>query len=294
MESVKEGFLGQRIIVLPKKIVSTIKKNQLIDKLYFTDIGFFPNASHHHVERKNGSRQHILIYCYKGEGIITFEDKTIGLSANTYYIIPPGVAHEYYARDTNPWSIYWIHFTGSQAELLYTKFWLQYTNCAPLLALEERRISLFDHFMDILEGGYSESNIEYVNISLWQLLSSFLYENFFGEENKHLSEKNTIEEAIDFMKKSLDMPLRIEELAAKFSYSPSHFYTLFKKRTGYSPIHYFNHLKIQKACQYLSFTNMSVKEISFTLGFNDPLYFSRLFKKTMNMPPLRYRKEYSH
>jgi len=292
--SIKQGFLGQRMIVLPKNIITGVKKNPLIAPLYFTDIGVFPHASHHEVRRKSGSRQYILIYCYRGEGIINVDGREVALQANTYYIIPPGLPHSYYALEANPWSIYWIHFTGTQALHFYGKFATQYPDGAPLLSLEERRLNLFESLITVMEGGYSEANLEYVNLSLWQLLNAFLYDRFFTDEGRNHSEKNTVEAAIEYMKKHLDTALKVDDVAAQFSYSPSHFFTLFKKRTGYSPIHYFNYLKIQKACQYLSFTSMSVKEISFALGFNDPLYFSRLFKKIMSSPPLQYRKEYRH
>jgi AraC family transcriptional regulator, arabinose operon regulatory protein len=292
--SIKQGFLGQRMIVLPKNITHGIKKNPLIAPLYFTDIGFFPHASHHEVRRKNGSKQHILIYCYKGEGIIEVGGRVVALQANTYYIIPPGAPHSYYALEANPWSIYWVHFTGAQAVHFYNKFASRFAESAPLLSLEERRLSLFESLISVMESGYSEANLEYVNLSLTQLLNAFLYDRFFTEVGKQLSENNTVEAAIEYMKKHLDTALKIDDVATHFSYSPSHFFTLFKKRTGYSPIHYFNYLKIQKACQYLSFTTMSVKEISFALGFNDPLYFSRLFKKIMSTPPLQYRNEYRH
>ena len=289
---VKEGFLGQRMIVIPKNILSEIKQNALIASLYFTDIGVFPNASHHSIKRKHGSKQYILIYCYKGEGIISKENKTITLKANTFYIIPPEVAHDYYALKQNPWSIYWIHFTGPQAPHFYQKFITEFPDTAPQLSLEERRIELFENILDVMEDGYSASNLEYANLSLWQLLNAFLYERFFIKKNRIFSEDNTIESAIDYMKKHLDLALKINDVAAYFNYSSSHFFTLFKKQTGYSPIHYFNYLKMQKACQYLSFTTMSIKEISFALGFNDPLYFSRLFKKIMSTSPIQYRTEY--
>jgi AraC family transcriptional regulator, arabinose operon regulatory protein len=292
--SIKQGFLGQRMIVLPKNITQGIKKNPLIAPLYLTDIGFFPHASHHEVRRKNGSKQHILIYCYKGEGIIEVGGRVVTLKANTYYIVPPGAAHSYYALEANPWSIYWVHFTGAQAVHFYDKFAARFAESAPLLSLEERRLSLFESLIGVLEGGYSEANLEYVNLSLTQLLNAFLYDRFFAEAGKQLSDNNTVEAAIEYMKKHLDTALKIDDIAAHFSYSPSHFFTLFKKRTGYSPIHYFNYLKVQKACQYLSFTTMSIKEISFALGFNDPLYFSRLFKKIMGTSPLQYRTEYRH
>jgi AraC-like DNA-binding protein len=72
--------------------------------------------------------------------------------------------------------------------------------------------------------------------------------------------------------------------------SVSHFSVVFRARTGYSPIEYFNHLKVQKACQYLVFTGMSVKETAFTLGIEDQYYFSRMFSRLMGISPAVYRK----
>jgi AraC-like DNA-binding protein len=73
--------------------------------------------------------------------------------------------------------------------------------------------------------------------------------------------------------------------------SLSHYSALFKKKTGYPPLEYFNHIKIQKACQFLQFTNLQVKEIAYKLGINDPFYFSRLFTNVMGFSPLDYRKQ---
>ncbi|TRW27596.1 AraC family transcriptional regulator [Flavobacterium zepuense] len=290
---VKHGFLGQRMIVIPKNILSGVKKNELINSLYFTDIGFFPKAANHSVTRKNGSKQHILMYCYSGEGTIQMDTITIKLAANTFYIIPPGVSHHYFAHKKNPWSIYWLHFTGIKAPFFYDKFISLQPEGAPVLGLDERRIGIFENLINVMEGGYSANNLEYVNISLWQLLNSFVFNSFFSEEGKKNLENSTVETSIiEYMKQHLEKPLKINDVAAHFNYSPSHFFSLFKNYTGYSPINYFNHLKIQKACQYLSFTTMSVKEISYALGYNDPLYFSRLFKKLMSASPLQYRTEY--
>lgn len=288
----KHGFVGQRMIVIPKNIIAGIKHNMLINSLYFTDIGFFPKAANHFVKRKNGSKQYILFYCYNGEGTIEMDNRTVKLKSNTFYIIPPGIGHHYYSHQKNPWSIYWVHFTGSQAAHFNEKFQSLCADAPPLLRLEERRVSLFENLIDVMEDGYSATNLEYVNLSLWQLLSSFLYDSFFSEGGKKNIENNTVESAIEYMKNHLESPLKINDVAAHFNYSPSHFFSIFKSYTGYSPINYFNHLKIQKACQYLSFTSMSVKEISFALGFNDPLYFSRLFKKLMSTSPLQYRTGY--
>ena len=88
--------------------------------------------------------------------------------------------------------------------------------------------------------------------------------------------------------------MTIEQIASSVNLSVSHFSYLFKKKTGFSAIEYFNHLKIQKACQYILFTNMRISEIAFELGFSDPFYFSRLFTRTMSISPNQYRIKKIH
>jgi AraC family transcriptional regulator, arabinose operon regulatory protein len=289
---IKAGFLGQRMIIIPENIQETIRRNLLIQKLYITDIGFFPNARNHFRERSTGANEYIIIYCLEGSGIIEVFGQRLELVANSYYILPPREAHYYTAVKDNPWSIFWLHFKGAQAAHFYQKFRDRSGLKIMHVPVNERRLALFSNIIDVLEEGYSTDNIEYVNLSLTELLSSFIYAGFFSEVDAVKEKKSMIDATIGFMRDNLDKVLTVTDLAGQFNYSASHFLRLFKTRTGYTPIHYFNNLKVQKACQLLSFTDMSVKEISYELGFEDPLYFSRLFKKAMAMSPLKYRSEY--
>ncbi len=100
-----------------------------------------------------------------------------------------------------------------------------------------------------------------MNISLWQLLASFVYHDFYSEIRHQKIGTDVVDSAIKYMQDHIDQSITIEELAGILNYSPSYLYSLFKKDTGYSPINYFNHLKVQEACKYLSFTDMSIKEI---------------------------------
>ncbi|NBC64857.1 MAG: AraC family transcriptional regulator [Bacteroidetes bacterium] len=93
------------------------------------------------------------------------------------------------------------------------------------------------------------------------------------------------------MKNNVDQNLKLKELAEHASFSVSHYSTLFKKKTGFAPIEYFIHLKIQRACQYLDLTSLHVYEIAETLGYTDPHYFSRLFQNIMGVSPTKFRKE---
>ena len=81
----------------------------------------------------------------------------------------------------------------------------------------------------------------------------------------------------------------VEEMAGAVSYSTSHFGVLFTQKTNLTPIDYFNHLKVQRACHFLDFTDLKIKEIAYRLGFDDPYYFSKVFTRYMGMSPLAYK-----
>ena len=98
-----------------------------------------------------------------------------------------------------------------------------------------------------------------------------------------------IEQSIAYMREHLDQPLPVAKLAALANVSPSHFFALFKRRTGCAPMDYFTHLRMQHACRLLDATSASVKEVAAALGYDDPFYFSRVFKLVNHVPPSQYR-----
>jgi transcriptional regulator GlxA family with amidase domain len=99
-----------------------------------------------------------------------------------------------------------------------------------------------------------------------------------------------IEQTISYMMTHLDRPLQISTLAAMACVSPSHFFALFKRRTGCAPMDYFTRLRMERACLLLDTTNRSVKEVAATLGYEDPFYFSRVFKSVNQLAPTDYRQ----
>jgi AraC-like DNA-binding protein len=81
----------------------------------------------------------------------------------------------------------------------------------------------------------------------------------------------------------------VATLAARAGISPSHFFALFKRQIGCAPIDYFIHLRMQHACRLLDETTLNVKEVADALGYDDPFYFSRVFKAVNNVSPSQYR-----
>lgn len=98
-----------------------------------------------------------------------------------------------------------------------------------------------------------------------------------------------IDQSIAYMASHLHEPLSVAKLASVANISCSHFFVVFKRRTGQAPIDYFIHLRMRRARRLLAETSMSVKDIASTLGYEDPFYFSRVFKSVASVPPTEYR-----
>ena len=98
-----------------------------------------------------------------------------------------------------------------------------------------------------------------------------------------------IEQSITYMLRHLDESLQVATLAAQANISASHFFALFKRRIGCAPIDYFIRLRMQHACRLLDETVLSFKEVAATLGYDDPFYFSRIFKSVNHVAPREYR-----
>ena len=98
-----------------------------------------------------------------------------------------------------------------------------------------------------------------------------------------------IQNSVEYMMKNHTQAISISELAKIANMSESNFYTAFKKCFGSSPIAYLNHYRLSLAAALLTETNSTVSEISYKVGINDPLYFSKLFKKAHGISPKEYR-----
>lgn len=287
----RQGFEGQKLIVVPKKIdADFLMKDAITRQIYITDIGYYPKAHQHYVERPHGINQHIIIYCVEGRGWVTVNKKKMDISPSHFIVIPANTPHKYGAVETEPWTIYWVHFKGDIATYVVNLITEDSQNYLPYLSFNENRIKLFEEICYNLEKGFSADNLRYVNMIFYHFLSSLLYEEKYNQAEKK-QVKDPISRAIEMMQENLHTNQTLNDFA-KFSHlSVSHFSTMFRVRTGFSPVEYFNHLKIQQSCQELVFTQKAVKEIANDLGFADQYYFSRIFSRFMGVPPSEYRSK---
>jgi len=108
-------------------------------------------------------------------------------------------------------------------------------------------------------------------------------------KDRGLDTSAKIVDSIAYMTQNLNRPLQVSTLAALVNISPSHYFALFKRHTGRAPMDYFTRLRMEQARRLLDTTEASVKEVAATLGYDDPFYFSRVFKSVNQLAPSNYR-----
>ena len=290
MMQIKHGFQGQWSIILPYFTVDRMGKNTMMNDLYFHSLGYFPNAKYHYINRPEGCPENILIYCTKGGGWIEIDGKMQAVGENQFVILPANKAHRYGANELNSWSIYWIHFKGYKSEL-FSKVYGQVISLDSENTLRiDERFKLFEDIYNVLLDSYDDSALQYANSGLAYFLASILYVKRSGDpktENKYGT--SLIHLASHYMNQNIGNKLKLSDIARHFGYSVSYFYRLFYRNMGIAPMEYFNQLKVQRSCYYLINSTMKVNQISIMVGFDDPYYYSRLFKKMMGVSPVRYR-----
>jgi AraC-like DNA-binding protein/mannose-6-phosphate isomerase-like protein (cupin superfamily) len=291
MEQLADGFKGEKAIVTPYSVRSYQAQNEITRQLYLTHIGYYPDAKYHYRVREEGAPEHILIYCEKGKGWIECRDERVVLTDNSFYILPANEPHAYGADNKTPWSIYWLHFKGDNAGMFRSIIGCPMQMGASDQSRFAERMQLFEEMYLNLEMGYNPENLEYISFCLMHFLASLKYIPQYREIKK-IKESDLVQRSILFMKENLETKIALEDIARAAGYSGSRFAALFMQRTSFSPMEYYNQLRIQRACSYLQFTDHKIKEIAFRLGYYDPFHFSKAFSKEMELTPKEYRKRY--
>lgn len=288
----RDGFSGERALVLPASVVQEMECEPLTLCLHITDIGYYPKASGHFREREEPISQYVLIYCTEGCGWFKVGGIEHTVVKNQCFILPAFVPHSYGADEKEPWTIYWIHFKGKLADH-YAKSLLKPKNINPTIYSRiSGRIDLYEEIYHTFEMGYSRENVLYACSVFHHFMATLCYlQQYRSAVTSDESGEDLINASIHYMKENLEKRLTLSDFALHVGYSASHFSSIFNLRTGHSPLSYFNQLKIQYACHLLDFTDIKINQVCFKIGIDDCYYFSRLFTRIMGISPRDYKKQ---
>lgn len=265
-----EGFQGQVFHLIPRGALRLLESHELMKALRVTDIGWYPHAQDHLRERPQGAEQNILILCVDGSGWVEGGLGRETVSAGQAVLIPAGVPHAYGASQNTPWSIHWTHFVGEDADC-YLKMTPAGRFCVPVAprCIADME-TVFQRCYDTLAGGYSDRNLIYLSHALRDLLGLLYYNNPAYSPDERVGPGRDLGNIMAFLAERIGQPLKVPEMARHVGMSTAHFAAHFRRRTGMAPGEYFIHLRLRHACWLLDTTPLSVREIGFKVGYEDP------------------------
>jgi len=230
--------------------------------------------------KKHKHKEMEIIYFLDGKASVQFVEKTIELSVYDVVVYPPNVIHKEFV-DMN-----------KHQEIIC--MWIEY----PFFKNTPYSFKLVDR-NGVIKWLVEQIYIEYINNNEFKkslILNYFsaLLLNikiFFKEETP--LKQDIFGTLTEYINKNLASDITISKLTAIVNVSPSYLNRYFRKKFGKPPIQYINYLRLKTAKRFLTSSERSIREIAILVGFQDPQYFWRIFKRFNSYSPSEYRKKYT-
>ncbi len=253
----------------------------------------YPPSGHptgYHFNWYNGRilQEYQINYITKGEGVMETRDGSYPIREGSVILLRPNVWHRYRPLRQTGWTEHYIGFIGDMADKMIRSSELLADSPVIQIGFQENLINCFQEIFNyavIERPGYHQVCSGLVVQILGQIISLKKSENF-----RHSIIEKAIQKACLIIRDNPAKNLNIEELAHDLNVNYSMFRKAFKKYTGLSPMQYHTSLRMKQAIYLLTNTELSVKEISFNLGFCSVFYFSKLFKEKTGKTPSEFRR----
>ena len=235
-------------------------------------------------------KEHFKIhYIHKGKGIFRLGNKTYHLKEGQGFLICPSVIAYYKADDKEPWSYSWCAFDGINAEAYLKRANL--TNANPIFEYnkDDKVIKCFEEMIQATDSEKS-SDLRLQSL-LYLFLATIVDETVLDsscEESK--TNKNMyINKAIDFIHINYSRKIRVFDVTKFIGLDRKYISKLFKDIVGVTIQDYLISFRINKAKEMMKDKQLSIGDISRSVGYDNPLIFSKIFKKVNGLSPSKYR-----
>lgn len=229
---------------------------------------------------------YILHFITKGKGRLVVDGKEFVLKKGDCFLLPPKLTTYYETNKKNPYTYYWVGFDGIEAKELLEKSGLIINN--NYVIHPKNYNAMFEKFSSFEITTSDDFVVPY------QLLGKLymLFSEIMRKEIETVKEKsNYVDLAIKYMNLNYSKNISVESMAKIVGVDRTYFYRIFKETTKHGPKEYLSNLRLEKAKMLLCNSQMNIKEIALSVGFNNYLAFERLFKEKCGVNPTEYRKK---
>ncbi len=259
----------------------------LLKDIYPIDIGYEKHTSK--TPFSNKYPYYLLHFVKSGKGSIEFDGVCTELPKNTLFVLPPDKTITYYPRPN--WEYYWINFNGTAVKNILAELGITDSNFKLPFA-DNAPVPLFRHAL--YESSNKLSQALTVTYSLFAIFT-IIAKQYPPAAAPYQTSQFSFDKIFDYLRVHLyDPTLSAKNVAEHFFISDTYFSILFKKNVNTSFKEYVNYERIKKATELLETTDLIIKEIAESVGYADPLYFSKVFKRYRLISPLDYRRSVRH
>jgi AraC-like DNA-binding protein len=240
-------------------------------------------------ERGRVMDEYQINYITEGSGIIETRRGTFAIIPGTIIVIRPGEWHRYRPSKDTGWKEHYVGFQGVYADHIFASGFFRDTKPVIHVGFQDQILKSFYSIFDVVrdeKAGYQQVASGILIQVLGSIISCIKNKDFEGKDIERKIRKARL-----YFRDNLDKNIDVEALASELNIGYSYFRKMFKKFTGISPVQYHLMLRLQRSKDLLGSTDMSVKEIALSLGFQSIFYFTRIFKKKMGVPPTELRKK---
>ena len=231
---------------------------------------------------------HLIRFVLYGKGELHINEHIFQLSAGDVFLIPAGKVSYYEASKADPWCYAWISFLGINSQMYLYQLMTSSDDVYIIHGLDT--VKYKERIFDIIAlQGASTSSYFHANGVLFQIMAMLFDDIGFQESN--WGKNSVIDEIKYYLNINYAEKIKLQDMAKSFGIHPNYLTRIFHETYGISPKQYIMDLKLKKARRLLTTTELSVSVIASSLGFDDQLAFSKVFKKEYSVSPTEYRKQ---
>lgn len=238
--------------------------------------------------RPKGRKDYQLLYIAAGQGHFFINGQERVVSAGNIIVYLPGQPQEYVYYKDDKTDVFWVHFTGSDVEKIIDYYNIRLSENIIYIGTSPDYQWLFGQI--IQEMQLCRPRFEELISLLLRNIFILISRNLIKANRADNSLENEVELAMHYFRENYRSEINVEDYALSRGMSASNFYRVFKQISGSTPLQYILKLRLSNAQNLLENSNLSIAEIASAVGYENPLYFSRLFNKHIGVSPSEYRK----